>query len=178
MSNPNYNFDIKYPHNNEDRIEEVLEYTSLVPFVDENNVVTHYYNPSNNNILTSAQNDITNKVFLGPSEFNNEKEVIVDPSSITINNLNDTLEENIDPLFSNIDLQLDPNMDIPTEYVKPEPTNYNQNYNNKILLSVFGLIFLVSLIFLIYKACDSGLLATAKKDMSKGFSKLIKRVKK
>lgn len=178
MASNKYTFDIKYPHYY-DKIEEVLEHT-LVPFVDKNNIITHYYNPSNNTILSAAKKDVTNQVFLGPSEFDNDKEIIIDPASITINNLKHTLEKNIDPLFNTVDLELDPNMNIniPTQEIPTEPIKYNENYNSKILLSVFGLIFLVSLILLIYKACDNGLLKNAKKDMNKGISKIVKRFRK
>ena len=177
MSN-NFQFNIKYPHNTE-TIEEVLEYDTLVPFVDENNIITHYYDPSNNTIKNSATKEITNQVFLGPTEFEDEKEIIIDQDSITVKHLNNMLEDNIDPLFKQVDLQLNPNMDIPAQAPAPAPAPVNnEEYNKKILLSVFGLIFLFALIFLIYKGCESGWLEKAKEQINKGISKLVKRGRK
>ena len=80
MSN-NFQFNIKYPHNTEN-VEDVIEYDTLVPFVDENGTITHYYDPSNNNIINGTPNNTTYKD-LGPSEYQNEIELIIDPNSIS-----------------------------------------------------------------------------------------------
>ncbi len=177
-----FQFNIKYPHNTE-TVEEVLEYDTLVPFVDENNVVTHYYNPENNTIISGTQVNITDQS-LGPTEYQNEIEIIIDQDSITSINLNNVLENNIDPLFKTIDLNLDPNMKIPTTSTstyktKPvQPIKMDFSYNNTMLLSILAIIFLCSIIILIYNGCENGWFNRGNKEITNKISKLVKRGRK